>query len=74
MCREGGWTYLNDDRMRLIANPKDIISGDEPEPSVCALEVIECLTQITFGREQECRETFVAIFYLLIKQNNKQRE
>jgi hypothetical protein len=48
----------------LIADLEDVILRDKVESGPCGLEVVDRLTHITFGGEDERGETFIIVFDL----------
>ena len=64
-------TYLDDDRMRLVAHSENVVGRDEPKPGVCTLKVIERLAKVSFGCEEERCKTLITIFHLVRWFNNE---
>lgn len=56
---------LDDDGVRLVADFEDVVARDEAEARVCGLEVVDGLSHVAFGGEDECCEAVVVVFYLV---------
>ena len=55
---------LDDNGVGLIADFEDVVPGNEAEPSVGGLQVVNRLTHVTLGREDERRKSIVVILHL----------
>lgn len=50
--------------MGLVAYFEDVVSGNETEPRVRRLKVVDCLSHVTFGRKDESSQAVVVVLDL----------